>query len=971
MQEELKVLQINANRSRNSIDACWEVALRKGLHVIILSEPNIAAVSGSNWLTDIKMDCAIGMVDSRLVTLRSGQGEGFVWMEFSKFVIYSCYYSPNMAIEDFESSLDFLCEDMLRQMKPIVLAGDFNARLRAWGDTVDSPRGARLADMVAQLDLLCLNIGSEPTYIREGWGSSVIDLTFVSGSLIGKAEEWSIMEEETLSDHRALYFCLRDEIKRAPRTCRLRVRPERREEFMDAMQRVSPRVEVSPEELSAISKETAISCGYLHESTPKKKGVFWWSEEIAALRQACVRARRVAQRRRRRVGAAENLDGYRQARAEYKKAIAKAKEKCWRDLCDELEEDPWGMAFRIVTKKFGRKLPVLSRAQMLQTLGLLFPTGNAFPREEIVAEEIPRFSMEELLDAARSLGVGKSPGLDNIPAEIVITTVAVDPVRVLQSMNWVLEYDSIPESWKCAKVVLLRKEGKPADDPAAYRPICLIGMFAKLWEKMIGARLTAEIGTHGGFSDKQYGFRRGYSTIDAVKRVMGLVEDAAAGTWRTRRIPAVVMLDIKNAFNSLPWQAIFMAMKRKGLSSYLRRAIEGYLEDRSVVGISDEGEVRYPVTMGVPQGSVIGPTLWNLVYDEVLELVYPEGVTPIAFADDLALVVVAKDEDEVIRAGESAIETVKVWLGRVGLSLAVEKTQIVVMTGRRKLRKIGMRIGGQLIEEVPAAKYLGVWLDKRRTFTSHVQETAKKAERMVTALTRLMGNAYGPGTRRRRILGQVHTSILLYGAPVWAAAMERQRTRRLFLRQQRQICLKIIAAYRTVSLEAALVIAGTPPVDLQARMMERIKNGGGREEAKADLFHSWQERWDECGVGRWTHTLIPSVREWSERKFGEVGFEMTQILSGHGCFNKYLHQRGRKASEECKYCGGIDDARHVLYECPRWRDERETCEGHLGALDESNMIKTMLESSEKWAVIETYIRTIMRIKFREERNEEL
>lgn len=147
--------------------------------------------------------------------------------------------------------------------------------------------------------------------------------------------------------------------------------------------------------------------------------------------------------------------------------------------------------------------------------------------------------------------------------------------------------------------------------------------------------------------------------------------------------------------------------------------------------------------------------------------------------------------------------------------------------------------------------------------------------------------------------------------------MSRQRTRRLLLSQQRRVCLRVIAAFSTVSLEAALVIAGIPPIDLKSKMAEDIRKGRKKDEAKEDLLRRWQERWDERGVGRWTYTLIPSVREWSERKFGEVSFELTQALSGHGCFNKYLYKRSRKLTEESIYCGQIDDAWHVLYECPR------------------------------------------------------
>lgn len=101
------------------------------------------------------------------------------------------------------------------------------------------------------------------------------------------------------------------------------------------------------------------------------------------------------------------------------------------------------------------------------------------------------------------------------------------------------------------------------------------------------------------------------------------------------------------------------------------------------------------------------------MYDEVLRLEYSKGVMPIAFAGDLALVVVAPTEDALERAAENAVGMARVWTETKGFTLTIDKTALVVMGGRRRLRQIAICIAGRVIEEVPAVKYLGVWLDKR------------------------------------------------------------------------------------------------------------------------------------------------------------------------------------------------------------------------------------------------------------------
>ena len=75
---------------------------------------------------------------------------------------------------------------------------------------------------------------------------------------------------------------------------------------------------------------------------------------------------------------------------------------------------------------------------------------------------------------------------------------------------------------------------------------------------------------------------------------------------------------------------------------YLMEILNNYFQDRKVIYLTDEGEREYIVTAGVPQGSVLGPLLWNIMYDGVLRLQLPNGTTIVGFADDIAIVSVAK-----------------------------------------------------------------------------------------------------------------------------------------------------------------------------------------------------------------------------------------------------------------------------------------------------------------------------------------
>jgi len=130
-----------------------------------------------------------------------------VAVSLRKTILLSCYVSPNASLRDYRSFLDELTVIVASiQDQDIILAGDFNAHSSHWGCTSTSAKGELLENWAAGFDLRLANIGDTPTCVR--WqGSSVIDLTWVSPSFVGRVSNWRIREEiESLSDHRYISY---------------------------------------------------------------------------------------------------------------------------------------------------------------------------------------------------------------------------------------------------------------------------------------------------------------------------------------------------------------------------------------------------------------------------------------------------------------------------------------------------------------------------------------------------------------------------------------------------------------------------------------------------------------------------------------------------------------------------------------------------------------------------------------------
>lgn len=550
--------------------------------------------------------------------------------------------------------------------------------------------------------------------------------------------------------------------------------------------------------------------------------------------------------------------------------------------------------------------------------------------------------------------------------------VEVWPELLLEVFNINLQAGVFPKRWKRQILVLLRKGDKPLGDPSSYRPICLLDTLGKLLERMILQRLEAHIEANGGMSQRQFGFRKGLSTVDAITKVVNTAKTVTNGPCNAKGYCALVTLDIRNAFNSARWEGIMEALSKRHTPEYLLRVIDSYLADRTLIYNTEDGDKEYEVTAGVPQGSVLGPFLWNIMYDGLLNLDLPVGSTTVGFADDVAVVVTARTTRTLEVLANETTRRANNWLKANGLDLAVHKTEAVLITNKRAFTPPMLALESEIVPWSKSVRYLGVQIDSGLRYADHVLKTAEKASSTAAALARLMPNIGGPSECKRRLLNSVVHSKILYGAEVWAGAMEREIVRRRLASVQRRSVMRVTSAFRTVSQGAALVLASTPPIDLLVREKQEIYEECGqdrstqrkkeiRKRARQRLMERWQERWESDTAGRWTHRLIPRVAEWCDRAHGQVNYQLTQALTGHGCFMAYLERFKRSESAACLLCGHIpDDAQHAIFECQSTTNERSQLSEVLG--DEmcvEGLVPAMLRNEQTWTAVSVYIRQIV------------
>lgn len=217
----------------------------------------------------------------------------------------------------------------------------------------------------------------------------------------------------------------------------------------------------------------------------------------------------------------------------------------------------------------------------------------------------------------------------------------------------------------------------------------MLNTISRLYEKPIRDRKEKQIAEHGLLFDLRYGFRKGRSTMQALEKARALFEEGRP-LWCV-----LVTIDVRNAFNSADWRIILDKMGDKQNAPYIRKLTAEYPSEREI--LIEQGH-RIKINAGVSQGSVVGSTLWNVLYDGVLNFPLPRRAKTIGFADDLALIVRAKQLMELINKANDSLSRISNWMHEHELKIAPEKCEALFLKKRGNPKDVYFRIGANKIQ---------------------------------------------------------------------------------------------------------------------------------------------------------------------------------------------------------------------------------------------------------------------------------
>ena len=282
----------------------------------------------------------------------------------------------------------------------------------------------------------------------------------------------------------------------------------------------------------------------------------------------------------------------------------------------------------------------------------------------------------------------------------------------------------------------------------------------------------------------------------------------------------MAFLDIKSAFDSAWRPAIVAALAAKDCPGYLLRIINDFLSERTAT-ICHQGKCyECTVTTGCPQGSVLSPFLWNVLLDPALGLQFPFRFKLVGYADDLTAAVSHKDPAVATERLRIICQAFIDWARTVKLTINAIKTVFSLFSRRHwaTIEDIRLTLAGSSLKPSTETRYLGLTLDWRLSWRPHIEARCLAATRLGLMVRRHIGKNWGlSGERIRTVYSTVVEPTINYCCSVWCAAPDRRDVVTLLRKTQRTFGLAICRAFRSVSTEAVLNLAGLLPIDLRVK----------------------------------------------------------------------------------------------------------------------------------------------------------
>ena len=371
-------------------------------------------------------------------------------------------------------------------------------------------------------------------------------------------------------------------------------------------------------------------------------------------------------------------------------------------------------------------------------------------------------SKHEIYAALQTVKAGKASGADGIYPDMLKRLGKHSIEWLSRTFSDVLETGKCPRDWKRTIVLAILKPGKPAERADSYRPIALLCCIFKLLERVILMRISPVVDQ--AIPTEQAGFR---PKRDTTEQIVGLTSYIEAGFEEGYKVGAV-FVDLSAAYDSVWRDGLLLKLARIIKCKTMLKLLSNMTGTRYFKTIlsDDKGKWR-EIANGVPQGSVLAPTLFNVYISDM-----PETTSiKLGYADDWAIATRARGKVQLEETLTRDMQQIERYFRQWYLTVNTTKTvsSYFHLNNREAEDTLSIRSLNNQLPSDQFPMYLGVTLDRSLSYKKHIGNVMQKLKKRTNLIRKISGTSWGaPQAVLRTSAMALCYSVAEYAAPAWA-----------------------------------------------------------------------------------------------------------------------------------------------------------------------------------------------------------
>ena len=369
----------------------------------------------------------------------------------------------------------------------------------------------------------------------------------------------------------------------------------------------------------------------------------------------------------------------------------------------------------------------------------------------------------ELTRIILSFNNNKAPGIDEFNTKAIKHVFNFISKPLCHIFNISISHGIFPDKLKHAKVTPVFKAG-PKSEINNYRPISILSIFSKIFERIIYDRMYTFIQNNNILYEHQFGFRKGHSTSMALIDLTNEIIDA----FQNNSYAMGILIDLSKAFDTIDHDILLAKLYNYGLRGIVFNLLKSYLCNRSQCTkyMNATSEFRY-ISCGVPQGSLLGPLLFILYINDLYNS--SKRLSFFLYADDTTILYSNDDIYSLFEVVNSELNSVIDYFSVNKLSVNINKCNAIVFHGRNKSfdpSNKTVKLNNVVIPLVSTVKFLGIYIDSQLNWKPHIECISNKISKNIGIIYRL--SKFIPQSILRILYCSLILPYLNYCNVVWA-----------------------------------------------------------------------------------------------------------------------------------------------------------------------------------------------------------